>query len=69
MKRSIASLLGHLLAAFVIVSFSATPADTRTICKGPGDGVSYHNAEVWKARTSTPRDANDHVMGKGQVRF
>jgi hypothetical protein len=46
MKRPIASLLGHLLAALVIVSFSATPADTRTICKGPGDGVGCHSAEV-----------------------
>ena len=48
MKRPIASLLAHLLAAFVIVSFSATPADTRTICKGSGDSASFHSAKVGK---------------------
>ena len=55
MKRPIASLLVHLLAAFIIVSLSATPADTRTVCKGPGYSVSCHNAEVGERETQTIR--------------
>jgi hypothetical protein len=45
MKKMIASLLGHLLAMFIIVSFSATPADTWTICKGLGDSAHWSQGE------------------------
>jgi hypothetical protein len=45
MKKMIASLLGHLFAMFIIVSFSATPADTWTICKGPSDTAPWSQGE------------------------